>query len=353
MTRHICRSLGVGILLTGFLSGCGGDQNTGNAAPVARPVKTMVVGGGFDETRTFPGRVEAGQRANLSFRVGGPLIDLPVEKGQRVAKGELIARIDPRDYEIARQQANATYTKAEADFRRFQELYERDAVALTDLELKRAHRDVTRAQLDDAEANLRDTTLRAPFAGIVGERYVENFEDVQAKQQIARLQNFEMVDIIIDVSENMIAEVRDKTGLVAVATFEAAPGREFPLTLKEVAAQADVTTRTYQVTLTMPQPEGLNVLEGMTGLVRATHSSPPGDTSVFVIPAAALVGEDSSGQYVWVVDDGLAVHKQSVSIGEVTGTQSIEITGGLEGGERIAIAAVHHLREGMKIRLMD
>lgn len=351
MNRQICRAIVLGSVLLAV--GCGGKKEAEEAAPVARPVKTMIVGGGLNETRTFPGSVEAGQRVNLSFRVGGPLIELPVDKGQDVAKGELIARIDPRDYEIALQEAKATFSRAEADYKRYQELYERDAVALADLEFKRAQRDVNKSRLEDAEANLRDTSLRAPFAGIVGERFVENFEDIQPKQAIVRLQNFDMVDIIVGVPENVIAQVRAKASLSVAATFDAAPGRTFPLTLKEVAAQADPVTRTYQVTFTMPQPEGINVLEGMTAMVRATHSMQQGTVSTFMIPAIAVGGENDSGQYVWVVDDDMTVHKRPVTVGEVSGTRSIEIVNGLQGGERIAVAAVHHLREGMTVRVIE
>jgi RND family efflux transporter MFP subunit len=138
-----------------------------------------------------------------------------------------------------------------------------------------------------------------------------------------------------------------------VAEFAAAPGRQFPLTIKEYATRADPRTQTYQVTLQMPRPKGINILPGMTATV---HGSPPveqkGDDR-FVVPAIAVFADEAGTSHVWVVDkDTMKVHKRKVTSGDLTGTDSIRIIDGLRPGEMIAVAGASQLREGMQVRAM-
>ncbi|MCK5573304.1 MAG: biotin/lipoyl-binding protein, partial [Bacteroidetes bacterium] len=139
MKLRLCTLL---LIATGSLThlvGCGGGEIE-EAPPVVRPVKTMVLGGGPEGRRGFPGTVLAGERVVLSFRVGGPVIELKVVEGQRVRKGQVLARVDPRDYLIALDEAKAAFIKAAADYNRYQRLYEQNAVPLADLEFRRAQR---------------------------------------------------------------------------------------------------------------------------------------------------------------------------------------------------------------------
>jgi len=215
------------VLVVAFLAGCGEKQE--EAEPVVRPVKTTVVGEGFMGTRSFPGRIEASEQVDLSFRVSGPLVELPIDRGQDVKKGQLLARVDPRDFQIALNEAQATFTKADSDFKRYQSLYEKEAVSISDLDLYRSQRDVAKARLDDAKANLDYTYLRAPFAGVIGDRYVDNFQEVAAKQVICTVHDLTGLDIVVDVPEQLMAGVRlsAETHAEVVAIFEAARGEEF------------------------------------------------------------------------------------------------------------------------------
>ena len=97
-----------------LLAGCGGSEETPEPAAAARPVKVMTIGGpeGGGEF-TFPGRVAAGEQVDLAFRVGGPLIEFPVQEGEKVDKGQVVARIDPRDFRIRVDSAQAKFDQAE------------------------------------------------------------------------------------------------------------------------------------------------------------------------------------------------------------------------------------------------
>jgi multidrug efflux pump subunit AcrA (membrane-fusion protein) len=120
--------------------------------------------------------------------------------------------------------------------------------------------------------------------------------------------------------------------------------------MSELAAQADPRTQTYQATLIMPQPEGVNILPGMTALVSARVDAELDDAPV-VVPAVAVAGDDSGSAHVWVLDqDAMTVHKRDVTTGNLVGTDRIRIVNGLGDGEMIAVSAVSRLREGMAVR---
>lgn len=338
-----------------LFAGCSGGEEAPEQAPVARPVKVLTVGGSaVGGEVSFPGRVAAGQQVDLAFRVGGPLIELPVQEGEKVNKGQVVAKIDPRDFRIRVDGAQARFDKAEADIERLAALYEKDAASKAQLDQARAARDVARAALDDAKADLSDTSLRAPFAASVGEKFAENFQDVQAKQPILSLVGIDSLEIQVDLPESIVVRLRteDAGTREVFARFEAAPETEFPLELTELASQADPQTGTYQATLVMPQPDGINILPGMTAEVVGRRRDGAVVDESIVVPAVSVAADDSGSSYVWVVDSDMTVHKRDVTTGDLVGTDQIRIITGIVAGEVIAISAVSRLREGMPIRKM-
>jgi RND family efflux transporter MFP subunit len=338
------------------LLGCGKDE-VETKAPVVRPVKTIVVGGAFTGRRTFPGTVQAQDRVNLSFRVSGPLIELPVDEGMEVTRGQLLGRIDPRDFQIELNEAKASFDKAESDYKRYQRLYEREAVPLSDLELHRAQRDVAKARMEVAESNLEYTYLRAPFAGRIGERLVENFEEVKAQQTVITLNDASTVEVVVDVPEQMMANIRmEGVSIDVFAAFEAAPGNEYPLEFREVSTTADPRTRTYRVTLMMPQPEEITVLSGMTAevILYGTLTDTTDAMSTFVVPASAVGTADDGTMFVWVVNpEDSTVSARPVTVGSIAGKGGISVQSGLNQGDRICVVGVTQLREGAKVRPME
>ena len=336
-------------------AGCGKKQEEVRE-PVIRPVKTITVGGVASGEFVLPATVEAGEKALLSFRVSGRLIELPVEEGQTVEKGDLIARLDPVDFEIAVAEAQAMFTKAESDHRRYQQLYEKNAVPLSDLELRRSQRDVTKAKLDEARQNLQYTYLRAPFGGQIGRRYVENYMDVNAQDEIVDLNDVNNVEIIVNVAENLMKVVRQGAVSESFSVFDAAPGIDFPLEVKEVANRADPETQTFRVTFSMPQPDEFNLLPGMTAEVKIVITQVVQDVEVqtISIPAVAVLSDEDGDNFVYVVDKAsMTVKKQIVEVGRMSGLEDILILDGLAGGETIVVAGLTKLRDGMRVRLWD
>ena len=344
------------VALVLMISGCGKTE-VAEPAPAVRPVKVFSVGGVESGKLTFPGTVEAGEKAAMSFRVPGRLIELPIREGQDVDKGALIGRLDPKDYQISVEAAQAEFQKAEADYRRYQTLYEKDAVPIADFDFRRSQRDVKKAQLDEARKNLSYTYLRAPFAGRIGNRYVENFMDVKANETIVDLNDVTKVEIQVDVPETIIKGVRAGMKAEPYAVFELVPDKKFPLKLKELSNRADPATQTFKATLVMPQPEQVSLLPGMTAQVEVwiTEADETGKTlQEIIIPAIAVVGDERGKSYVWVVDEtDMTVHRKEVEAGEMVGSEDIHIGKGLEPGEKVVTAGMLKLQEGMKVRIWE
>ena len=354
-TRLLNRASAVLLVVLFFVYGCGKEEE---APPqeIVQAVKIMKVEAGQDQySMSFPGKVRAAKRSELSFKVSGPLSELPIDEGQLVKKGDVVARILPRDFQVALNEAKANETEAEKQYRRYKDLYAKKQVSKADFDRYKAARDVARAQKEDAENALDDTTLRAPFDGVIAKRYVENFEKVEAKQPIAFLQLIDQLEILINVPELTMARFRQQGQTEVTVEFDSAPGKQYPLTVKEFSTEADPATQTYQVVMEMAQPEEANILPGMTAKVIATAKEgiTTGSTSI-IIPALAVLNDADKKSYVWVLDlEATTVHKTMVQVDRLEGSENIVIQDGLQGGETIIIAGVTKLQEGQKVRPWD
>jgi len=393
------------------LAGC---REQAEETEYIRPVKTIVLDDSARrEIRVFPGTVRAAKRAMLSFRVSGPLVELPVLEGQQVRKGQLLAKIDPRDYQravsnlearladlnaqykamqsarpedIRRMEASLSAAQsrlleAAASFRRYQRLYENNNISKAEYDQARAARDVAEsdaqsaqesltiaksgarpedleameariqameADLRKAQDQLKDTELRAPYDGLVAERYVDNYEYMTAFTNVLSLQNINVIEIVALVPERVLSLVKQIKTSTFTAGFSSAPGVRLPAKPTEIAAEADPVTRTYDVIFQTDQPENFVVFAGMTAEVEV--SGLKGASEGFLVPVTAVFGGDTGDKYVWVLDEGSdTARKTAVKLGEPSG-EGIWVVSGLKSGDRIVTAGTHFLNESQKVR---
>ncbi len=353
LTRTLIGILAVAVSAAVMLTGCSKEQE---AKPeVVRPVRLMTIGGDMaGGQREYPGRVEAAEEIMLSFEVPGRIIEMSAREGTEVAKGTLLARLDERDFQSAVDRETARRNEARADYERNQTLFERDAISLRDLEVVRRHFEVTEANLDQAEKALEDTRLTAPFTGRIAGRLVENHENITAKQPVIKFLDDSSLEIKADFPEGDFLRMRqgdpaEMTKMLSPQVeISAAPGTRIPAFIKELRSTADPVTRTFEVTLGFDAPEGLGVGSGMTA--RVIVQLPTGESGRQLVPAVAVVADDEGNPRVWVFDEETgAVTARPVAVGDLTG-DLIEILGGLDNGERIAIQGASTLREGMRVR---
>jgi RND family efflux transporter MFP subunit len=343
----VCSSL----LFFTFLQGCGGESET--KIEQIRPVKSiLVVESSGDESRTLPGKVQSADKVDLSFQVSGPLVDLPIKRGQEIEKGQVLAKIDPRDFKSKLKAAEAQYKRAKADVERVRPLVKRNLVSKAEVGRFEAVYDVAGADLEQARKAFSDTSIVAPFSGAVADIFVENFQDVQAKEKILSLQNNRDLEIIVQVPEKEIVS-KGKNNFDIQVYFEAVPGRNFEATIKEFSTEADPDTQTYEVILGIDSPEDINLLPGMSASVVATKRSAENDKKSLYVPVTAVFNDPGGKkeQYVWLVNEAYTVSKQQVTVSALANGQ-IEIASGVKVGQRIVVAGVHYLVEGQQVKLI-
>jgi len=325
-------------------------------APVPPPaVETMEIGSAeVGALRQLPGRIEASQRAELSFRVAGRMKLLEVAEGDQVEQGALLAQLAQQDFKTVLADREAAYKRARADYRRAQELIGNGYITRRDFDQIESRYRKTRAALGQARADLDYTALRAPFSGVVAVRHVENHEEVVQGQTVISLRSSDMVDVKFDVPESLIILVQQQgekepaqDNVVVSARFSAAPGVDYPLSFKEIAKRADPVTKTFEVTYLMPAPEEFNVLPGMTASVSINMPSMRG--AIFLVPARAVVGDIAMEPRIWVLDRAtMTVSSKAVRVGRLTG-DSIEVVDGLESGDVLVTSPSNFLLEGQRV----
>ena len=336
---------------------------------IIRPVKSITLrNNGDGGVWKYFGTLQGGRRVELSFRVSGPIRRIYVDKGDSVKRGTLLATLDTRDFQnqlkqakSAQAQAQAHYNNAQMNFKRYENLYKKNAVSKSTYDNQKTEVDVARSALESAKSqtalvrdSLRDTELRAPYDGVIVDRLVENFQDVTAKQPIFRLQDISTLEVVFNVPESDIIgrSTSNRQFDSIYARFDAMPNRVFPLTIKEFVLQSDPNTNTYPVTATMASANDVILLPGMSATVEAEFKDAPNvDKAQFRIPSGAVFTSEQK-KYVWQCVNG-EVHKVPVTVSTPFSDGYIEISApALKGGDDLIVAGVHLLKEGQKVRLM-
>lgn len=333
-----------------FLGGCEREAvEPGPKEEVSRPARILEISGSnrYSGLR-FPGRVRAVQRAELTFNAPGRIVEFTAREGQVLGAGDLIARLDPEPFEMRLSAARAQFDDARADYERARQIWEKSqSIARAEVDRKRTVMEVARSSFAAAKKDLDDSRLTAPFDGVIARRYVENFQNVQAKEPIVSLQNVDDLEIVIHVPERILrGEPRRAAGF---ARFEDIPGRQFPVTLKSFSAEADPQTQTYEVVLGLTRPQDVTVLPGMSAEVLPGEAAAGAEPSSVLVPLDAVASAPDGTPRIWVVDpDSSRVASRPITVGTIQGSE-IVVLEGLQAGERIVTAGLGHLREGMLV----
>ena len=257
------------LLTTTLLSliACSEPEQQVKEEPI-RPVKLFNIGHDSQiNIRSFPAEVVANQGSYLAFRVNGELIEFPVLAGEHVEKGDLLAKLDPEDFQLQFDERKARYELAKSQLRRIEQLFEKKITSQSELDQATANMQIAESAFKIAETNLEYSELRAPFAGTVAKVFVKNFENIQAKQNILRLETRDLMDVEIQVPEKIVARFKKGTDYHPTVKFDGFEDKEYTLDIKEWDTQADPATLTYKVVFSLPVPEDFNLLAGMTGRV--------------------------------------------------------------------------------------
>ena len=338
-----------------ILGGCGSDQT---AAEPDQLVKTMTVGQRSDSTAgTYSGTVKGRYESKLSFQAGGRITARNVQLGTRVKAGDVLMSIDPKDVMQAVNQSQAQVDAAaaqlqlaEANLKRYKELYSSDAVSAADLDQFQTAYDRAAAQYNQAQAGqqaqanqLAYTQLTADADGVIAAVSAEVGQVVPAGQPVVTLVHDGDLEVTINVPENKLADF--PVGKAVAVSFWALQNQNVSGVVREVAPMADPVSRTYEVNIALPNPpQGLQL--GMTASV-ANAGEEQAAADAVVLPLSAIYQTGSTPQ-VWVVGKDKTLTLQNVSV-ETFGDNTVKVTG-LRKGDIVVTAGVHKLRAGEKVR---
>jgi RND family efflux transporter MFP subunit len=254
--------------------------------------------------------------------------------------------VSQSDYQLA----ETAYHIAQEEYEAARLIAEKGTIARTeDIEGQEAVVRGLEGRRAEANLQLRDSTLRAPYDGVIAQVLVDEGQNITAGVPVVKFQDAREIDIVVDVPEAfMVNEIRSGAIQRMFAEFSSAPGWQLPVTIKEATQVADPTTQTFQVRFAMRAPAGVTPLPGMTATVTVAYQEPGIPGRRILVPVSAISLTEAGEQVAWVMGPDQTVNRRPVKIGTPTDGQ-IEITRGLQPGDRIAVAGVTFLREGMKV----
>lgn len=416
-TKYILRWILLGLMCGGFYSCTASEaENEGerDRAENLRPVRAVRLKSPPQGIRrVFPGKAGAAREVKLAFRVGGPLVELNLSVGEHVAVGDVIGRIDPRDFKVRIRRLNAAIGEANAGlkamgrarvedvealkarlsaararlneatlhYERFKNLYEEKATAKSNFDHARAGYDMALAGADAAEQELQKARKGARSEDVEAMR--ARIDGLKAELKAARnalsdavlrapfsgyvnhqfVENFEhvrpgqpiasLLDFSsVEVHVGVPEEIVVREGGFETFTceFEAYPGRRFEATLKEIGKKTDPSNQTYPLTVVLHAPDSVVIRPGMAASVAVTLASP--ESRGLAVPVEAVVNEGENRSFVWIFDEASSsVKRRPVVLGGLT-SDGVEVVEGLAPGEHLVTAGVHYLMEGQKVRLL-
>jgi len=333
---------------------------------IIRPVRYQpVFSTGGNRVRTFTGVAQAGLESQLSFRVPGIVKSVPVEVGDAVEAGQLIAELDPSDYRLQAQQADAALAQAkaqsrntDANYERVRALYENNNASRTDLDAARAASESGKAavlaaekQLELARLQVSYTRLTAPIAGAIAEVRVEVNENLQTGSVVALLTSGTHLEVRVSIPGLLISQIEE--GAKVEVEFDAFPDRVFPALVTEVGVAATGMVTAFPVTVQLEQSHD-GIRPGMAASVSFLFES-RNDRECFLVPEVAG-GEDRAGRFVYLVEilpdeSGLGiVRRRAVTVGELT-SGGLEILDGLSDGDLLVTAGISRIKDGQRVRM--
>ncbi len=348
----------VALVLPALLAACGpGEQK----AEVIRPVllQKVVLGAGLGQD-VYSGEVRARHEADLGFRIAGKIVARLVDTGARVKKGQALARLDPQDVQLNAEAAKAAlaanradYGFAKSELDRYADLVEKKFVSQTVYEGKLNAHNAAKAKLEQAQAQYDVSRNQAGYAtlladqdGVITAVSAEAGQVVAAGQAVVRLAQPREKEVVVNVSENKLASLRNAKRL-AVSLWSS-PEKIHAARVREISPGVDATTRTFTVKISLPDADE-GVALGMTANVLVEGASA---STVAVLPMTALT-ESAGAPAVWVFDPASGkVALRAVKVGEYR-EGAVIVTSGLANGEQVVSAGVHKLIAGQVVKPLD
>jgi len=287
--------------------------------------------------------LKAVNEAQVVSMTSGVLLKLMAEEGDAVKAGDVLARLDPDRKGLALAQAEAQLKKLESEYKRSQELFERQLVSADAHGKIRSDLDVQRAAVQIARLELSYTSITAPISGVIAQRMVKVGNLIQPNTPMFTVVDSSRLEAVLNVPEREFSTMH--SGLPVTMQVDALPGRTFAGSVDRVSPVIDAGSGTFRVTAAF---DGVRQLQpGMFGRIELVYDQ---RTDALTVPRDALIEGDGEAA-VFVLRDGKAVRTQ-VQVGFINGAYA-EIREGLVEGDGVVTVGKVTLRDGATVEVVN
>jgi membrane fusion protein (multidrug efflux system) len=329
-----------GALFLTSLDACSKPQAVAEVMPV---LVRQVSGVNRYDLVVLSGDVEASRSGNLGFQVPGRVVRVWPEEGEIVQAGEPLAQLDTTEYHLQLVMASAQAHQAEDQFKRLQQMYDKQGIPPADFVKMETGLQQARAQMALVQHNLLNTRLVASLGGAVARRGIEVGEMAAPGMPVFTIIATDPVQIRAGVPEAEVGRIR--VGQKAEIRVPALPNKKFYGTVKLIGAAADPMSRTFTVKITVPNSRRL-LRPGMIAEARIQQDN---EVNAITIPASAIVRDPDGATQVFAYNPvDKRVYARRITVGTVYGKE-VEVMSGLTSKEIIVVGGQHRVREGSKV----
>ena len=291
----------------------------------------------------LPGNIEAWTTLSLLSKLNGTIEEVLVREGQKVQKGDILARIDDRDYRIAVERAEAAYTLAKAEFERDRAIYAKGVIPTATLDTNRTQMETAKADLENAKLQLSRCLVTAPMHGVVKKVDAKVGLQLAIGDPIAEIIEIDRVKAVVGIPESDVTAVR---GLTAIDfKIQALDDRVLTGKVHFLSSAPETVARIFRLELEVDNKNG-EILPGMflrADIVKKTVEG------AIVVPYYSVISRNNE-QYVYVEEDGVA-KKRNVRLG-IMEKWLVQVVEGLKSGDKLLVEGHRDVEDNQKVKVV-
>ena len=336
----VIKSFVISLAAVSLLTACGGNEKETNEEKVRNVMTVLPLNRQEAAVKNFSGVVKENSTVSLSFRTPGQIMRILVKEGAHVSKGQLLATLDTKDYQLQVDAAQTQYDQLKNEVERMRKLHEANSLSGNDFEKATSGLEQLRIKLQNAKNQLSYTQLTAPISGTIQKVNFEPSEMVSAGLPVIDLIDTRSIEVEVNIPNDVYRFLSNTTEAYCIAA-----GERYNLHKKSVLAKADANQLfTVKYTIDGQLSPGVNVdvyIEVGGGLT----------VSGLSIPAHAIF-EDGGKTYVWVVEQGNIVKRHAITVNKVDSEGMAVVESGLSATDQVVKAGVKALHEGDKVKIV-
>lgn len=337
-------ALGAVVLLSVSLAACGGGATASEATPEeAMPLPVVVVPAEIDDIHASyatTASILADAEAPVLARVRGEVVQILVEEGDRVAPGQVLARLDGDRLRLEMLRAKTEYEKARSEYARMADLHERSLISTAAYDDLRFSVDALKASYELKKLNYDYTAIRAPIGGVISARNVKQGSNVNISEPVFKVTDTQTLVAYLSIPQTELHKF--SVGDEAIVAVDSAPGLQIRASIARISPTIDMATGTFRATVYIDNAKNA-LAPGMFGRFSIAYEE---HSNAVVIPSAAVVREDNE-LVVYVVENGSAI-RRTIQTGIESGGL-VEVISGLSADDSIVLSGQAQLRDGTRV----